>query len=103
MIIVLFLAAAAVPPAMLAEGDARNQAFVTCLFAASREASAGGLSTAEFELMLAPRCQAEGDRLAALMAEVLVLRGMSQATARREARQAVDDARAGVVATYRDR
>ena len=95
----LLLLLQGVPQSMLATADDANEAYVKCLFATSRAASASHLSVEAFEARLGSACTDEEAALVRAMANVLQRRGESNATA--QAERAAKDARRSVVETYR--
>jgi hypothetical protein len=97
--IALLLAAQAVPPAMLEAADRANQAYVQCLFAVSRSASAVHVDVEAFRGRLASACTSEEAALVRAGAAVLARRGEPNAASKM--RQVTQDARRSVVDTYR--
>ena len=88
-LLLLSLAAASVPQALLDRADSANQAFVECLFAVSRTASAQQLSAQGFDARIEGACQAEERALVEAGAKVLTARG-EQSTQAKAARAASD-------------
>ena len=101
MLLELILAAQSVSPALLAQADSRNEAFVACLFSVSREARAGGLSADQFESKLSDACQTEQEELRTVSVRILQLRGHSAAEAADRTARLMRDARRSVVTAYR--
>ncbi len=101
MLLELILASQSLSPALLAQADSRNEAFVACLFAASREARAGGLDADQFEQQLNGVCRAEEAGLRAISVRILQLRGHSAADAADQTAQLLREARGRVVIAYR--
>jgi hypothetical protein len=99
MLIALLISAAAVPAALMAEGDAANLAYLECLFSTSREAHRSDLSVSRFEATLASACRSEQRTADRTMARILALRGDGSATA--HAQQTGEEVRQGMVADYR--
>lgn len=101
MLLALVLAMQTVPQALLNEADARNEAFVACLFAASRDAHLRGLSAHQFEQQLAGLCHSEEEALRSVSVRILQRRGQSAAEAGKDTATLLRDARRGVAETYR--
>ena len=101
MLFELLLASQAVSPALLDQADARNAAFVSCLFSVSRESRATGLSADDFEQKLGRACRSEEDELRTVSIRILRLRGHSEAGATDQTAKLLDDARRSVVTAYR--
>lgn len=90
---------AAVPAELMARADDANSAFVGCLFAYSREASAAGVSASGFEDRLAQHCASEQRELQDISVRIFRLRGDSDALGR--AQRLARAARSGVAEQYR--
>lgn len=101
MLLALILASQSISPTLLAQADARNEAFVSCLFSVSREARAGGLNADQFEQKLGDACRAEEGELRAISVRILRLRGHSAADAVNQTDQLLYDARRRVATAYR--
>jgi hypothetical protein len=97
--ITLLLMAQSISQGTADAADSANQAYVQCLFATSRAASAARLSVDVFENKLASSCAAEENDAVRALTAALRQRGESNAAS--TARQAVSDARRSVVETYR--
>ena len=101
MLLGLILAAQSILPALLAEADSRNEAFVACLFSTSRDARSNDLSAQQFEQKLSSACPAEEEELRSVSVRVLQLRGHSAADAADQTAKLLSDARRSVVTAYR--
>jgi hypothetical protein len=101
MLLALLLALQTVPQALLDQGDARNEAFVACLFSTSRDAHARGLSADQFEQELGSLCRSEEAALRAVSIRILQQRGNSAAEAADRTDELLSDARNGVAKAYR--
>lgn len=97
--VALLLSAQSVPHAVLDAADQANGAYVQCLFATSRAASASRMSADVFEARLAAACTAE--QQAVVQAMTAVLQGRGERNAAAVARRAAEDARRSVLDTYR--
>jgi hypothetical protein len=98
-VIVLLLAAQAIPQSLLAASDEATGAYVQCLFAVSRAANAARLGADEFERKLVSSCLAEEKAVVRTGIPILRLKGAADAAA--DARREAQDARRSVVDTYR--
>lgn len=99
MTIMLALLIAAQPsPELVAQADQASQAYITCLFAQSREAHSARLPAADFRRKLAGACTAEESRAKGLVTEVLAKRGEPNPSAAAE--QVLGEARGGIADTY---
>jgi glycine/D-amino acid oxidase-like deaminating enzyme len=97
--VALLIAAGAVPQTPLDAADQTDEAYVRCLFAASRAASAAHLSPDEFARKLSSACRNEEDAVVRTGTAVLARRGDPNAAAK--ARQSAQEARQSVLDTYR--
>ena len=101
MLLGLLLAAQAVSQPLLNEADARNAAFVTCLFSVSRDARSWRLDADQFEQELAGACQPEEEVLRTVSVRILQLRGHSAAEAADRTTKLLQEARQSVEIAYR--
>jgi hypothetical protein len=95
----LLLLASDVPQALLDRSDEAAGAYVSCLFAVSRQAHAAGLSVESFEQRLAGSCLAEERMVRQIGNRILALRGKSNPGASTDA--LIGDMRRRVIADYR--
>lgn len=101
MLLALLLALQTVPQSLLDQGDARNEAFVACLFSVSRDAHARGLSADQFDGELSSACRSEESALRAVSVKILQQRGNSAAEAADRTDELLDNARRDVGKAYR--
>ena len=101
MLFGMLLVSQAVSQALLDQADARNQAFVTCLFSVSREADSGGVSEEQFERKLGAACRSEEEYLRDVSIKILRLRGHSATEAAERTARLLSEARQSVAAAYR--
>jgi hypothetical protein len=95
----MLIAVQAAPSALSSAADDASGAYIQCLFAASRAASADRLSVGQFQSRLGSSCIAEEQTVVRTTAAVLAQRGEPNAAG--NARQLAHSARQQVIDDYR--